>query len=136
MTTPPSSSDGAAPARDDIAAVLGDLAVVFLFAWAGRASHAEALSVPEISNTALPFWVGALIGHVIVRYTRNDPRRLSWGALILTATFGVGHAGRLLVGQTSELAFLAVSAGFLTLGLLGWRAGLLLVRRWRNNRGR
>lgn len=119
---------------DDLLAVLIDLALIYLFAYLGRASHAEALGFTDVANVALPFWVGALIGHVVVRYTHHGPRKLAWGALILLSTWAIGHAGRYMVDGSFDWAFLGVSAAFLTLFLLGWRVALLGWLRFRAGR--
>lgn len=117
--------------RDDVPAILADTAVVFLFAFIGRASHAESLGLGEVFHTGLPFWAGLLIGHLIVRFIRRSPRPFGWGAFLWVAAWGLGHAGRLMLGEGNDPAFMAVSAAFLGLGLLGWRAVIALVARAR-----
>lgn len=126
---PDQSSPAPAPTKDDIPAILADTAVVFLFALIGRASHDEGLGVQEVFYTGLPFWAGALIGHVIVKFIRRDPRSLIWGGFILVSAWVLGHLGRLMLQEGSDPAFLAVSAAFLALGLLGWRAATLFWTR-------
>nr|NLD40336.1 DUF3054 domain-containing protein [Actinomycetales bacterium] len=117
--------------KDDIPAITADLVLVFAFATIGRMQHAEPLTIADLAYTALPFWVGALIGHVILRFARKNPRSLPWGGFLVVSTWTLGHAGRLMLDQGSDPAFLAVSAAFLALFLLGWRLVLTLVVRRR-----
>ncbi|HZK04530.1 MAG TPA: DUF3054 domain-containing protein [Actinomycetaceae bacterium] len=132
MSDSPTAPDRTRPTdRDDLPAVFADLAFILLFSIIGRSTHGESMEIYEVARTALPFWVGALIGHVIIRFMRRSPRTLGWGAFIVVATWTLGQAGRFLLQLTSEPTFLAVSAAFLTLFLLGWRVVLILVVRLR-----
>lgn len=119
------------PQGDDLLAVFLDLALIYLFATIGRASHGDPIDFSETITTAMPFLVAALVGHVVARYTRRQPRTLRWGVLILGATWALGHAGRFMLGDAVDPTFMAVSAAFLTLFLLGWRAILLVALRFR-----
>lgn len=130
----PRSPLESSPGKDDIPAILTDLVLVFVFATIGRMQHGESLAIGDLASTALPFWVGLLIGHVILRFTRKNPRTLGWGVFLVVATWALGHAGRLMLGQGSDPAFLAVSAAFIALFLLAWRLVLTLLARRRTPR--
>ncbi|MDO5494490.1 MAG: DUF3054 domain-containing protein [bacterium] len=139
MSTPAQGPERPSPGRptaqdqqrpgDDIPAILTDLALVTLFVVIGRIQHEESLAIGDLARGALPFWAGLLIGHVILRLTGKDPRSLAWGGFLVVATWALGHAGRLMLTQGSDPAFLAVSAAVLTLFLMGWRLGLRAVGR-------
>lgn len=116
---------------DDIPAILTDLVLIFVFAAIGRAQHGESLEIGDLAYTALPFWVGSLIGHVILRFAGKNPRSLTWGSFLVVATWALGQLGRIMLTEGTDPAFLAVSAAFIALFLLGWRLLLMLVERLR-----
>lgn len=117
--------------KDDVLAIIADLAVVTVFAIIGRASHAESLDPGEVFRTALPFATAVLVGHVAVKWTRKEARSLVSGiAIWLIGWFG-GMAGRIVLTQGTALPFVLVAGGSLALGILGWRLAILLARRLR-----
>lgn len=117
--------------KDDIPAILADLAVAVAFAIIGRASHAEELDPAGIFRTALPFVAAVLVGHVAVKFTRKEARSLVSGLAIWTVAWLGGMAGRIVLAQGTALPFVLVAGGSLALGILGWRLVILLARRWR-----
>ncbi len=130
--TPRRTPDPTPRTGDDVPAILTDLTLVTVFVTIGRWQHEESLAIGDLARAALPFWVGLLIGHVILRFTAKDNRALQWGTFLVVATWGIGHAGRLMLSQGSDPAFLAVSAAFITLFLLGWRLVLIALGRRRS----
>ena len=117
-------------ARVSKAAYFLDLAVVLLFAAAGRASHELSDDVLGVLDTAWPFLVGMAIGWVVVALL---PGRVhSWwvdGLLVALCALVVGMLGRQLTGEGTALPFVLVATGVLLAGLVGWRAVAAAVAR-------
>lgn len=107
-----------------------DLGLVIVFALSGRASHAEALSLAGIAQTAWPFGVALLLGWVILGLRQADPVSLTSGVVLWVTTWAVGMLLRAATGGGVAVAFLLVAATVLGVFLVGWRAAALLVRRW------
>ena len=90
--------------------MLADVAVVLAFVVIGRANHHSGETLAGVASTAWPFLAGLIV----------------W-----LATVGLGQLLRVVSGQGTEPAFIAVSAAFLGLFLLGWRLIVALLRRAR-----
>ncbi|WP_083602943.1 DUF3054 domain-containing protein [Bowdeniella nasicola] len=120
---------GASSDPRQLIALAADTVAVFALALIGRWSHSEGLSFGEVFNTAVPFLAGAYLTHLlIVRYF--DPTSvLKAGLSVWLGTWAVGMFGRLFMGQTNAVAFMAVSAGFLLATMLGWRLIYTLLRK-------
>lgn len=111
-------------------AFAADVALVVLFAAIGRASHAEANPVLGALSTAWPFLVGTVVGWAVVRLRRKSwPLEVGPGITIWFATLVLGMLLRLVTGQGTAWAFVAVAAGTLAVFLVGWRAVADIVRR-------
>lgn len=108
-----------------------DLAVVLVFAAAGRASHDLSSGVLGVLATAWPFLVGLAVGWLAV--LRQPAERRYWvldGSVITVCTLVLGMLLRQVNGDGTALAFVLVATGTLALGLVGWRAvEALVVRR-------
>ena len=105
-----------------------DVAVVLVFAIAGRASHYDSVTPAGVLSTAWPFAVGLLIAWLAAGRTRWALRSLPAGLLIWPVTLLAGMAIRWLVGDGTATAFVLVAAGVLGLGLMGWRGLAALLR--------
>jgi Protein of unknown function (DUF3054) len=116
------------------AAVL-DAAVVLTFAAAGRSSHAEGGGLAGVLGTAWPFLVACALGWVVARAWRRPTLLRPTGVVVWALTWAGGLALRGLAGEGVAPAFVAVAAGVLALGLLGWR-GVAMVSSARRRRAR
>jgi hypothetical protein len=102
-------------------AVLADVLVVLAFVVIGRASHHDGESLAGVASTAWPFLAGLAAGELATRAWRRPLAVIPTGAGVWLATVAGGQVVRVVSGQGTELAFIAVSAAFLGLFLLGWR---------------
>ncbi len=103
-------------------AVLADVAMVLAFVVIGRASHHAGETLAGVASTAWPFLAGLAAGELAARSWRRPAAVVPTGLIVWLATVGLGQVLRIVSGQGTELAFIAVSAAFLGLFLLGWRA--------------
>jgi peptidoglycan/LPS O-acetylase OafA/YrhL len=103
-----------------LAAVL-DACCVVVFVTIGRHTHHDGDSLAGIWHTAWPFFVGLAIGIVASRYWRRPLALAPAGLGAWLGAAGAGMVIRVLAGQGTEAAFIAVAAAFLALFLLGWR---------------
>ncbi|WCC80886.1 DUF3054 domain-containing protein [Cutibacterium equinum] len=114
------SNDMASPAVRR--ALLADIFCVVLFATIGRASHGEPLSPGGLLRTCTPFVLGLTVGWVIVVMARVPAQRWVAGLVVWASTLIVGMAVRHFTHQGVAVSFILVTAGFLALTLIGWRA--------------
>lgn len=98
-----------------------------LFVAIGRSSHHHGETVAGVLSTSWPFAVGAVAGWVVT--ARRRPAALLTGALVCVCTVAVGMVLRVVAGQGTAAAFVAVALGFLGLCMVGGRALLLAGRR-------
>jgi hypothetical protein len=104
-----------------ILATAVDVCCVLAFAIIGRHAHHHGDTVAGIWHTAWPFLAGLAVGLAAVRYWR---RPLAIGTAGIGAWVGAAGAGmviRVLAGQGTAAAFIAVAVVFLALFLIGWR---------------
>jgi hypothetical protein len=116
------------------AAAAADACCVLAFVAIGRHAHGHGDSIAGIWYTAWPFLAGLAIGLIAVRAWRRPlaVRPAGLGAWLGAA--GAGMAIRVLAGQGTAAAFIAVAAAFLALFLLGWRVVLVTGRHMRHAR--
>jgi Protein of unknown function (DUF3054) len=121
------TTDREHPLRPWIAAA-ADLAVVVVFVVVGRRSHHEDSGVVGFLRVCWPFAVGLAVAWLV---TGLASAPLAWRRAVTAwlATVAVGMALRIVVEDRGfSLAFTIVTLVFLGAGMLGWRAGLRLVR--------
>jgi len=120
-------------------AVALDILWVLVFVVIGRASHTKGESLGGIASTAWPFLAGLGAGWLALFLAWHRPPGhrtqkarplpafavLPSGVVAWLATVTVGMALRVISGQGTAVAFIAVALAFLGLFLLGWR---LLLR--------
>jgi hypothetical protein len=112
---------------------------VLAFVIIGRASHADGESLGGIASTAWPFLAGLFGGWLATRAWRRPLAVVPAGLGAWLGAAGLGMVLRVVAGQGTAAAFVAVALAFLGLFLLGWRAAAWLVRRLpgpRRRRGR
>jgi hypothetical protein len=74
-----------------------------------------------VTSTAWPFLVGLAAGEAATRAWRRPAALVPTGMGVWLATVALGQLLRGASGQGTDAAFIAVSAVFLGLFLLGWR---------------
>jgi Protein of unknown function (DUF3054) len=114
--------------------VLADVAVVLAFVVIGRAHHHAGESLAGLAGTAWPFLAGLAAGELAARSWRRPAALVPTGLIVWLVTAGLGQLLRAVSGQGTDPAFIAVSAAFLGLFLLGWRATVLVAFRSRATR--
>ncbi len=95
----------------------------------GRASHADGESLGGIASTAWPFLAGLFGGWLGTRAWRRPLAVVPAGLGAWLGAAGLGMVLRVVAGQGTAVAFVAVALAFLGVFLLGWRAAAWLVRR-------
>ena len=114
--------------------MLADVAVVLAFVLIGRANHHTSATVAGAAGTAWPFLAGLAGGELAARSWRRPAALVPTGLIVWLATVGLGQLLRVVSGQGTDPVFIAVSAAFLGLFLLGWRTIALLAGRSRATR--
>jgi hypothetical protein len=108
-----------------------DTCCVLAFVVIGRASHAKGEAVAGVASTAWPFLSGMAIGWLLALAWHHSPAArgvavrqglaVRQGVVVWLATVAAGMALRVVAGQGTAIAFVAVALVFLGLFLLGWR---------------
>ena len=103
------------------AAAVLDFACVLLFVVIGRSDHHHGVTWAGVVSTAWPFAVGIGVGWILVALRRKRIASLTSGALVVIVTVATGMILRVVTGQGTAVAFIAVALAFLGLTFLGWR---------------
>ena len=111
-------------------AVVLDIACVLVFVLIGRASHTKGESLAGIASTAWPFLAGLGVGWLASRAWRRPLAIFPVGLVVWLSTVAIGMIARVISGQGTAAAFIAVALAFLALFLLGWRLLARLARRY------
>jgi hypothetical protein len=98
-----------------------DCGSVLAFVIIGRHTHGHGDGPAGIWHTAWPFLAGLAIGVLAARAWRRPLAIVPAGLGVWLGTAAAGMAIRVLAGQGTAAAFIAVALGFLALFLLGWR---------------
>jgi Protein of unknown function (DUF3054) len=119
-----------------------DVLALVLFVVIGRASHHHGETAGGIVSTAWPFAVGLGAGWSVVAAagrTRGrpvPPGSLAAGGAVCVATVAIGMSLRVVAGQGTAAAFVAVAVGFLGACMLAGRFLLAAAsRRFARSRG-
>ena len=102
-------------------AVALDVGCVLVFVIIGRASHTKGESLAGVASTAWPFLAGLAFGWLAARAWRQPYRLWPAGVGAWLGAVGLGMLFRVVSGQGTAPAFIAVALAFLGLFLLGWR---------------
>ena len=94
---------------------------VLAFVMIGRASHQAGESLAGVTSTAWPFLAGLAAGEAATRAWRRPAALVPTGVGVWLAAVALGHLLRAVSGQGTDAVFIAVSAVFLGLFLIGWR---------------
>ncbi|MGI9008751.1 MAG: DUF3054 domain-containing protein [Streptosporangiaceae bacterium] len=112
-----------------------DAVLVLAFVIIGRASHHDGGGLAGLASTAWPFLAGLAAGEIATRAWRR-PAALGVGLGVWLSTVAVGMVLRVVAGQGTAVAFIAVALAFLGLFLLGWRLLAAAGRRIGQRTGR
>jgi hypothetical protein len=115
--------------RAQVSAAAADVCCVLVFVIIGRASHAKGESLAGIASTSWPFLAGLVCGWLAGRGWREPTALAPAGAGAWLGTVAVGMVLRVVCGQGTALAFVAVALAFCGLFLLGWRVAVRAVTR-------
>lgn len=110
-----------------------DAAMVVAFVLIGRASHHDSGGLAGVASTAWPFLTGLAAGELASRSWRRPAALAPAGVVVWLSTVTLGMALRVIAGQGTAPAFIAVALAFLGLFLLGWRAAARLHRQTRRS---
>jgi hypothetical protein len=115
------------------AAALIDVCCVLAFVAIGRASHHDGESLAGLASTSWPFLAGLALGLLAGRAWRRPGAIVPAGVGAWLGTVAGGMVLRVVAGQGTAGAFIAVALAFLGLFLLGWRAlaAVVVARRGR-----
>lgn len=120
----------AARQRDRLPLAAGlDVGSVVFFVAAGRRTHEQDPAITGLIETAAPFLLGLLLAWIVARGWRS-PESMRTGLVIwpLTVLFGM-LLRDVVFDDGTALSFVIVTAGFLGLTLVGWRAVVALIDR-------
>jgi hypothetical protein len=115
-----------------VVAVIIDACCVIVFVAIGRSAHHHGESAGGLASTAWPFLVGLGVGLLVTRAWRRPAAIIPAGIGAWLGTVAVGMLLRVVAGQGTAPAFIAVALCFLGLFLLGWRVVAAIVARWRS----
>ena len=105
------------------------MVAVLVFVAIGRSSHADGVTLSGMASTSWPFLVGLAAGWVAARAWRRPLELAPTAVLVWLTCVAVGMVLRVVAGQGTALAFVAVALAFCGLELLGWRALALMGAR-------
>lgn len=108
---------------------LVDALVVVAFVAIGRSTHHHGLTVAGMTSTTWPFGVGLLAGWILVVGTQRRGGSVAAGVVVWLSTVALGMVLRVVSGQGTVAAFIAVALLFLGSLMLGLRALALVARR-------
>jgi hypothetical protein len=112
-------------------AALFDVCSVLVFVAIGRAAHHHGETAGGLASTAWPFLAGLALGWLVTRAWRRPAAIVPAGLGAWLGTVAFGMLLRVVAGQGTAAAFIAVALAFLGLFLLGWRAvaAVIVARR-------
>ena len=108
-----------------------DVVLVLIFAWTGRGSHQESLTIPGVLHTAAPFLLALAALTLLSRPWATHSRIWPTGLLVWLGTVALGLALRVLFGATAAVPFIVVATLALGVLLVGRRVVTTLVARRR-----
>ena len=108
-----------------------DVIAVLVFCAVGRRSHDEGLSITGLAATAWPFLAGTVSGWLVSRAWQRPTAVVPTGVVVWLCTVAVGMLLRKVSSAGVAASFVLVAALVTALLLLGWRAALALILRWR-----
>ncbi len=110
------------------------MVAVLVFVAIGRASHAHGDAAAGMASTSWPFLAGLAVGWIAVRAWRRPLELVPTALVVWISCVAVGMVLRVVAGQGTAVAFIAVALAFLGLELLGWRVLARVARTARSGR--
>ena len=110
-----------------------DACCVVAFVAIGRRAHHDGDTMAGIWQTAWPFLSGLAVGLLLARAWRRPMAIRPAGVGAWLGAAGAGMVIRVLAGQGTSAAFVAVAFAFLGLFLLGWRTAALFLCHFRHS---
>lgn len=115
--------------RAAVAAGVADVCCVGVFVVIGRANHHDGEGLAGVASTAWPFLAGLAAGWLVSRAWRRPGAPVPTGIGVWLLCAGGGQLLRVVSGQGTKPAFVAVSIVFLGVFLLGWRLAATRITR-------
>jgi hypothetical protein len=106
-----------------------DVAAVVVFVLVGRHVHGHNLNIDGMTSTLWPFLCGLSVGWLIVVAGRRSGPSLAAGVVVGLTTVTLGMTLRVISGQGTVPAFIAVALGYFAVTMLGWRLVNAALRR-------
>ena len=106
-----------------------DIVAVIVFCTIGRRSHAEALSVAGVAQTAWPVLCGTGVGWLVLGGWRRPLMVIPTGVVVWVCTVVVGMLLRKVTSAGVSASFVVVASLSTAVLLLGWRGAAALFRR-------
>jgi Protein of unknown function (DUF3054) len=106
-----------------------DICSVLAFVAIGRHAHHDGASLAGLWHTAWPFLAGLAVGLIAARAWRRPLAIVPSGVGAWLGAAGLGMLIRVLAGQGTAAAFIAVALAFLAVLLLGWRLLAAVIMR-------
>lgn len=107
-----------------------DAVVLLVFAGVGRREHDSGNPVLGVFDTAWPFLLGAVVGHLlVVAAVRRHSATLVAGVVVWVSSVVIGMLLRQATDQGTATSFIVVASCFTGFFLLGWRLVAGLMRR-------
>lgn len=92
-----------------------------MFVVIGRNAHGHGLGLTGIVSTCWPFVSGLALGWLALVLSRANGLSVIGGLVASGFTVAVGMVLRVISGQGTAPAFIAVATGFLGASMLAWR---------------
>ena len=113
--------------RSAVASLVLDVCCELAFVTIGRHTHHHGDDLAGVWQTAWPFLTGLAVGLLATRAWRRPLAIVPTGLGAWLGAAVVGMLVRVLAGQGTAAAFIAVTLAFLALFLLGWRVAARIV---------
>ena len=117
------------PLRPVWPAIVCDVVCVAVFTLVGTLNHGSATSVGHVAGVGLPFLVALAVGWLAARAWRSPAQVWPTGVAVWVATVVGGLLLRPVFGGGFAVSFGIVTAVFLAVTMLGWRAMDAVARR-------
>lgn len=108
-----------------------DIVIILVFVGIGRFVHDHGVNAAGMASTTWPFAGGLAVAWLSLAAWRRSGLSPSDGAIASVLTVLVAMILRVVSGQGIAVAFVFVALAFLGVSMVGWRALLAVINRWR-----
>lgn len=108
-----------------------DVLAVEVFVLIGRSVHTDGITLGGMASTSWPFLAATAVGWVLCAAWRRPTQLVPTGVVVWATCVILGMALRVVSGQGTAVAFIAVAFAFLGAAMFGWRLGASLSPRLR-----